>query len=184
MIDDLFVNVSTQGKDKGSEMKEKVVEVLKSKEGRQVLHKQFSSECFNMTWGFIDKKELSGEDVEDMIATSYASLWHWKQREDCKPENLSVAYWQLGRVHCLAKKAMTAKEIGQKCLEVSQKGKLDSFYIGYAYEVLINVAILENKKTEGQKYLELAKAQLELVNDQENKGYLKADLDKLEAMLK
>ena len=178
----LFLSIASQAKE--GKMKEQVQEVLNSKEGMYLLHNTFSSMCFNKTWGFIDKKELSAEDIEDMIATSYASLWHWKQRHDCKAENLSIAYWQLGRVHCLAKKADEAKSFGEKCLKVSIDGKLDPFYIGYAYEVLINAAILKKDFTEAKNYLKLGQEQLALITNKDNKKYLKADLDKLAKQIK
>ena len=163
-----MISFSAHAKEKGTTMKEKAVEVLKSKEGTQIIHKQFSSVCFNKTWAFIDKKDLSKDEIEDMIATSYASLWHWKQREDCKAQNLSIAYWQLGRVYCVAQKADIAKEIGEKCLKISQKGKLDPFYIGYAYEVLINASVLQKNKGEAKKYLKLANEQVKLIKNKEN----------------
>ena len=156
-------------------MKEETLKVLKSKEGIQFIHQNFSASCFNKTWEFIEKEQLSDEDKENMIATSYSSLWHWKQREDCTEQNLSVAYWQLGKVHCLAGKADTAIEFGWKCLNVSNS--LDAFYKGYAYEVLTNAAILQNDFTEAKKYLSLAVTELEKVADKENKGYLHKDLE-------
>ena len=158
-------------------MKEDVIKVMKSKEGMQIIHQNFSAGCFNKTWEFIEKSQLSKEDIENMIATSYASLWHWKKRTDCTDENLSIAYWQLGRVHCLAGKAETAKEFGQKCLKISEN--LGPFYKGYAYEVLINAAVVSKDMETAKKYLKLAQEQLEKVTDKQDKDYLQKDLEKL-----
>lgn len=133
-------------------MKERVQQILKSKEGNYLLHQTFSSTCFNNTWSFIEKKELLENDIEDMLATAYTSLWHWKQRKDCKDENLSIAYWLLGRVHCLANKPAEAKIFGDKCLKISEKGKLDPFYVGYAYEVLLNASILDKSFKEAGSF--------------------------------
>ena len=166
----------------GTGMKEETIKVLKSKEGMQIIHQNFAAGCFNKTWGFIEKENLSDEDKENMIATSYASLWHWKQRKDCTDQNLSIAYWQLGRVHCLAGKVEQAKEFGEKCLKVSKN--LDAFSKGYAYEVLTNAAILENNSADAKKFLKLAEEQLEQVTDKENHGYLKKDLEKLKSQIK
>ncbi|MCM8534652.1 MAG: hypothetical protein NE334_01810 [Lentisphaeraceae bacterium] len=177
----LLGNTPLQGKEK--KIKEKVSEVVKSKEGLQLLHNTFSAGCFNKTWSYLDKTELTDEEKEDMIATSYASLWHWKQRDDCKAENLSVAYWQLGRVHCVAADLSTAKSFGDKCLKVSLKGKLSPFYIGYAYELLLNAAVLNKDKNEATKYLKLANEQLELIKDKNNKKYLSDDINKLKKSL-
>lgn len=158
-------------------------ELLQSKEGQEIIHQQYSATCFNKAWTYLDKKKLSDEDVEDLIATSQASLWHWKQRSDCQPQNLSIAYWQLGRVYCVTKMPEQAQIYADKCLKVSQESKLDAFYIGYAYETLLNTAIIKEDKTEATKLLELAKEQLKLVKDKQNASYLKADLLKLEKEL-
>ena len=166
------------------DIKNQVTEVLKSTEGVQVIHQYFSANCFNKTWEFIEKDELSEEGMEDMLATAFASLWHWKQRDDCKPGNLSIAYWQLGRVHTLAKDQQTAEKFGKKCLKVSMDAKLDPFYIGYAYEVLIGAALLNDDKKTAAAFLVKAREQLALIEDKENKSYLSADLDKLEAQIK
>jgi len=167
----------TTNSSKGENMKEETIKVLKSKEGIQIIHQNFAAACFNKTWEFIEKKELSEEDKEDMIATSYASLWHWKKRKDCTQENLSIAYWQLGRVHCLAGKAEIAREFGEKCLKVSKD--LSPFCKGYAYEVLCNAAVVSKDMRTAKKYLKLAQEQLEKITDKQNKSYLQKDLEKL-----
>ena len=157
---------------------------MKSKEGLQIIHQNFAAHCFNKTWEFIEKETLSEEDKEEMITASYASLWHWKKRNDCTGQNLSIAYWQLGRVHCLAGKLQTAEAFGQKCLKVSVDENLSPFFKGYAYEVLLNVSILKKDWSEAKKYLSLAQEQLTQVKDKENQGYLKKDLTKWEKMIK
>ena len=162
-------------------MKDKVLEILKSKEDLQIVNQSFSASCFNKTWDFIAKDSLSEEGVENMIATSYASLWHWKQRSDCKDENISVAYWLLGRVHCIANKANIAEEFGLKCLKIS-KG-LDPFYTGYAYEVLLNSEIIKGNKAKAEKFYKLANEQMLLVEDKENQSYLSDDLEKLKSRM-
>ena len=166
------------------DINQKTSDVMKSKEGLQLIHHNFAAHCFNKTWEYIEKETLSEEDKEDMITASYASLWHWKKRTDCTDQNLSIAYWQLGRVHCLAGKLQTAEEFGQKCLKVSEDGKLTPFFKGYAYEVLLNVSVLKKDWVQAKKYLSLAEEQLTQVKDKENQGYLKKDLIKWEKMIK
>ena len=48
-------------------------------------HRQMSIDCFNQCWTLIDKTNRLPEDVENMILLANVSLWHWKQRTDCKP---------------------------------------------------------------------------------------------------
>jgi len=165
------------------DMKNKVNEVLQEKESRQLVHQFFSAGCFDKCWEYIEKPNLTEEDIENMILLSNASLWHWKQRNDCEPMNLSVAYWQLGRVYALAEKLEMAKEYSQKCIDISLENKLPPFYIGYGYEALARTFIVEKNFAEARKYLAKANKELEKVTVEENKKYLKADLDNLTEMI-
>lgn len=163
---------------KKKEVLEKVKQVLKEKEGVQILHRHFSADCFNKCWTLIEKKKRTASDVENMLLLANASLWHWKQRQDCKPMNLSIAYWQLGRVNCLAKDTKLAKRYGEKCIKISLAGKLPPFYLGYGYEVMANAFILDKDAKNAKKYLKLADGELAKITVEENKKLLEADLQK------
>ncbi len=67
----------------------------------QVTHRYFSGNCFNKTWEFIDNPNRTDKNNLSMLQTAMASLWHWSQREDAKPQNLSVGYWQVSHVFAL-----------------------------------------------------------------------------------
>jgi len=75
----------------------------------QEIHRQMSVKCFNECWGLIEKSDRTAEDTENMLLLAEASLWHWRQRTDCQPSNLSVGYWQVSRVHALAGNTDAAK---------------------------------------------------------------------------
>ena len=65
----------------------------------QQSHRHFSAHCFNKTWEYMEKDgNRSTEENLSMLHTAIASLWHWTQRDDVRPENLSVGYWQVSRV--------------------------------------------------------------------------------------
>jgi hypothetical protein len=149
----------------------------------QTMHQFFSADYFNKCWDLIDKQDRTADETESMIALSYASLAHWKQRSDCSPMNLSVAYWQLSRVHSLAGMTASARSFGQKCLKISQANKLPPFYIGYAYEALTYADILDKDYASGRKNLKSAHAELDKVTDKESLDLLKADILKLEKAL-
>ena len=145
----------------------------------QRMHHRFSAESFNKCWTLIDKKDRSPQDVENMILCASASMWHWKQRSDRKPLNMSIGYGQLSRVYALSGQHDMAKTYGQRCLKTALKGPAPPFYIGYAYEALTRAEIgLKNFKSAAYN-LENAQAQLKSVTDTEERGWLKADLDEL-----
>jgi hypothetical protein len=110
-------------------------------------------------------------------------MWHWKQRNDRKPLNMSIGYGQLSRVYALAERHDMAKVFGQRCLKEALVGRAPPFYVGYAYEALTRAEIgLKNFRAAAYD-LEKAQAQLARVRDAKEKEWLKADLDALEQMI-
>lgn len=149
----------------------------------QAVHKKFSSECFNRAWEMIEKKSPNEEDLENMLLSCHASLWHWKQREDCQPVNLSVAYWQLGRVNNLAAHFGMAESYGNKCVRISKAANLPPFYLGYGYEALAQTAALTGQTGKAMRFLDEAFAQLAKVENKDGAKYLGSDLEQVREIL-
>jgi len=156
---------------------------FKDPDTRQELHHHFAATCFNQTWGFIDQATRTPEETEDMLAACYASLYHWKQRADCAPRNLSVAFWQLSRVHALAGHAALATSWGERCLAVSTDAELPAFYLGYAHEALARAGLERSDTDAASAHLEAATEALTKVTDAESREMLKADLEALGGQL-
>ncbi len=161
----------------------KTAHLLKNDESRQVVHRHFSADCFNRCWTLIDKKTRTADQTQEMLLLASASLWHWTQRDDCEPKNLSIAYWLLGRVHCLAGDPNSAKRFSEKCIEISAEANLPPFYLGYGYEVMADASLRAGETTSAGKYLDLARSQLAKIKDKESKDLLAADLAKLQERL-
>ncbi len=160
-----------------------VKKVFQDEEKRQIIHQIFSAGCFNKTWEYIEKEDLNEADIENMIVLSNASLYHWKQRDDCTPKNLSIAYWQLARVYALAEKLNMAKDYANKCIDISVEEKLDPFSLGYGYEALARCFLREKKNKLAQKYLNKGYTELKKIENKEDKKYLEADLEDIKNKL-
>jgi len=140
-------------------------------------HRYFSAYCFNAAWDLIDKAERSAEEDEAMLSLSLASTWHWTQREDCTPTNLSVSYWQTSRVYALLRQADNARRYAQLCLQASQGDDVPPFYLGYAYEALARAEAVAGRRQALAEYSRLARGAAERVSEPEDKKQLLADLD-------
>ncbi|MBX7044035.1 MAG: hypothetical protein K1X85_14150 [Ignavibacteria bacterium] len=139
-------------------------------------HRHFSAGCFNRAWEFIDKKKRSPRDNNEMIATSFASLWHWMQRPDCSETNLSIGYWQLARVFALANEPHNALKYAKLCLESSKKKGVEPFYLAYAYEALARAEMKAKNRKKMAGYLEKALKLSEKIENAEYRGWLLKDL--------
>jgi hypothetical protein len=149
----------------------------------QEIHRKLSAQCFNECWTYIDMPDRSAADVETMVLLAYASLYHWKQREDVAPINLSVGYWQVSRVHALAGQYDMAKQFGQRCLEVGKESRLAPFYVGYAYEALARAELASHHIAPARELLAQARSQLDRVTDKDEQELLGGDLAGLEKAL-
>ena len=138
-------------------------------------HKYFSTNCFNSTWGYIDKTDRTAQDNEQMIQLAQASLWHWSQREDKTERNMSIGYWLAARVYALVDEADNARKYGLLCLEYSKND--EPFYLGFAYEALARAEMIAGDKTKMNEYLQQARTQAESVTSDEEKKMLTDDLN-------
>ena len=84
-------------------------------------HEHFSVACFNQVWGLIDKPNRTPAEDQEMVELCLASLWHWSQRDDCTPTNLSIGYWQASRVYALLGQAENAMQYARLCLISAMK---------------------------------------------------------------
>jgi hypothetical protein len=139
-----------------------------------VVHRYFSATCFNKTWEFIDNPHRTSDEELVMLQTAMTSLWHWSQREDATPQNLSVGNWQVSRVYCLLGQADNARRYAEVSLKLAEGH--EPFYIAFAYEALARAEMVAGNKAKMQEYLEKAFALAEKVEDEEDKQVLMADL--------
>ena len=160
------------------EGKEGAADVEKAK--LQKMHQHFSASCFNQCWSEIEKVDRSPAEVEKMLLLTYASLWHWTQRDDCKPLNLSIGYWQASRAHSLAGHYELAHLFGERCVRTSLDGKLPAFFLGYGYEALARAEIVHGDLSKAKIHLAKAQQELAKVTEKMNREFLSKDLADLE----
>jgi hypothetical protein len=143
-------------------------------------HKYFAAQCFNQTWDYIDQPARTKDEEDTMLRLSLASLWHWTQREDCIPTNLSVGYWQVSRVFALLQQADNARHYGELCLEASQKEGVLPFYLGYAFEALARAELVAGNRGKMAGLLVQAQQTATLISDAEEKKMLLKDLETIQ----
>ena len=145
-------------------------------------HQEFSCDCFNQTWGLLDLKDRSEEQVMEMISTSHASLYHWRKREDCTPENLSIGLWQLARVYALANSPQEAMRHAKACLKISEDNGLSPFCMAYAHEAVCRAAVVGDDKETAKTHLASTKTHAKGVTDDHDKKLIDDDIQTLEQM--
>lgn len=142
-------------------------------------HVKESVECFSTVSNWIYGKERNPEDNLRMRETAHASLYHWLNRDDCKPVNLSIGLWQVSRVHAILGEGATAMLYAGECIDLSETNSLSPFSIGYGYEAAARAARVSGGLESYAAYLGKAEEQLGKVDDAEDRKYLEEDLSEL-----
>ena len=141
-------------------------------------HRFFSAHCFNRAWDLIRRAERTDVECEQMLGLSQASLWHWTQRADCTPKNLSIGHWQLARVYALLGQGDNAMRSARTCLQHSES--TSPFFIAYAHEALARAAMVSGDDAATSRHLTAARHFSAQVTSDKERVLLEADLQSLE----
>ncbi len=133
------------------------------------LHRRLAAEAFNETWRLLDADRLTREEEETMLASTFAQRHHWYHAGT--ERNRAIADWQVSRVA-----VMRARRFGERSLEVATESGLDAFVRGFAHEAIARAAAEVDDVETFTEHLELAKAALAEVEDDEEREILAADL--------
>lgn len=139
-------------------------------------HKYSAADCFNRTRGLIGKSDRTPGDDEQMLLLTFASSWHWSQREDCAPTNVSVGYWQISRVYAILGQADNARRYGRLSLDALKDETGLPFYFGYAYEAMARAEMVAGDRARMEEYLAKAREFADTVPYPDSRKLLVDDL--------
>jgi cation transport regulator ChaB len=142
-------------------------------------HRAFSVEAFNSAWDYIEKKDRTDADVEEMISLAHVSAWHWSRRPDVRPKNKAISAWQLSRVYAEAGRYDEAERYANQSLEISLADDVGPVFTGYAYEALARLATEQGETAKRDELLTKARAEAARIDDQQDRDRLMKDLDEL-----
>lgn len=129
---------------------------------------------FNHTWSLLDAHDLSTDQRDEMFAAALAQRHNWYQVGTAR--NKAIADWQVSRVAAVLGYADLARHFGERSLAVAENHDLGPFVIGFAHEAIARAAAEVDDTATVTEHLELARAQVELITDEEERGVLEADL--------
>ena len=137
-------------------------------------HRHFAAACFNGAWDLLERPNRTPDDDVRLLAAAHASLWHWLQRPDCSPRNLSVGYWLLSRVYAVLGNAAESRRYGLLSLRTAQGEP--PFYQGYAHEALARAAHAAGDSQLVELHLIEARRFAEQVAEADERAMLENDL--------
>ncbi len=136
-------------------------------------HRFFAAHCFNETWTLLDKTDRTEAEDREMLGRTLASLWHWRQRADHTPTNLSIGCWQAARVCALLGLSDLARQYADESLHNAGD---DPFCRGYALEALARAEAVAGHKGKAGQLVNDARTLAQSITDAGNRDALLADL--------
>jgi hypothetical protein len=134
----------------------------------------FAPRAFNHAWELLDANSLTREDEDEMLAAAFAQRYHWYAVGT--ERNRAIADWQVSRVAVVLGYADLARRFGERSLETSIEYDLDPFVTGFAHEAIARAAAVVDDVEMFTEHLELARAALSAIEDEEDRDLLAADL--------
>lgn len=137
-------------------------------------HRTFAPMSFNHVWSLLDMEERTREQDEEMLASTFAQRYHWYEVGTARHQ--AIADWQVSRVAAILGYADLARRFGERSLAMSIDHDLDPFVTGFAHEAIARAAADVDDVETFTQHLKLARSQLPLIEDPEDRDVLQADL--------
>ncbi len=138
------------------------------------LHRRQGITANNSTWELLDGRQLSADEVDDVLGRAYAAMYHWQRAAGRGPENAARASWLVARVHAVLGHGDLALHHADHCIKVVEEAGLDDFDLAYAHEARARALACLGRLDEAA--VELKAAHAVPIADAEDKSILDADL--------
>ena len=141
------------------------------------LHRQMAMRLFNRTWELLDEPSRTPSQDREMLGAAFGSHYHWSVVGD--ERNFAISDWQVARVLVVVGAHDLAQTFADMALRRAVDGNLGPFLVGCGHEVLARVAAAKGDKEARDNHLARADDLLSMIEDDEEREVLRADLDAL-----
>ena len=128
----------------------------------------------NATWELLDGRELTPDEVDDLLGRAYAAAYHWRRAAGRGPANAARASWLISHVHAVLGHGELALHHADRCAAVVAEAGLDDFDLAYAHEARARALACLGRRDEAAA--ELAAAWAVPIADDEDAKILRGDL--------
>ena len=138
-------------------------------------HRRHGITANNSTWELLDGRELSADEVDDVLGRAYASTYHWRRAARRGPENAARGSWLVSRVHAVLGHGDLALHHADQCMRGGRRQPAwTDFDLAYAHEARARALACLGRLDEAA--VELKAAHAVTIADPEDKSILVADL--------
>jgi len=137
-------------------------------------HRQMGAATFNRAWELIEKPNRSPEEDAEMLATTFASRYHWAQVGG--DEQRATGEWQIAHIASLLHLPDLALRYARSTLEVTERNGWGDWRLASAYEGMARAHAAAGDAAERDRHVALSKEILETVEDPEDRNQIAEQL--------
>ncbi len=142
-------------------------------------HRLLGKALYNQTWTLLETTDRTKEQVDEMIAATHASAWHWSKAGGTLA-NAARGQWQIARVYATLGRGEPAVAHATRCLELAEAatkaGVADDWDVPSALESLARAQSVAGDRAAAAATLERARASAAKIADPEDRQLIESDL--------
>ena len=142
-------------------------------------HRRLGKALYNHTWTLLELTDRSPEQVDEMIAATHASAWHWSKAGGTLA-NAARSQWQIARVYSTLGRGEPALIHARRCLELAEAaaaaGVADDWDVPSALEALARAQAVADDRAGAAATLARGRAAAAKISDPEDRQLIQQDL--------
>ena len=142
-----------------------------------VTRKSLASNLFNRVWELLEQPDRTTADDEELVHAAHASRWFWIANGT--PKEWAIGDWQISRVYSTLGRGEPAVHHARVCLGYAQQVPEETWLLASAYEGLSRAYAVSGDRAAALEWKDKAVAQLELVEDADDRDIVARDVDSL-----
>lgn len=148
-------------------------------ESEREFHRKTAARCFNEAWDYLEKKDRSPQDEQQMLHLVHAARYH--RSFVGEPINFATGNWQISRAYAAINQPGLALQFAKSSLEICQKENLE--ILCTAYEAMARAYAVSKDYKSAVSYIKKAHEALNIVKDKEERGTFLQQIRDTEALI-
>lgn len=145
-------------------------------------HRRLGKDLYNHTWTLIETADRTPEQVDEMIAATHASAYHWSKAGGTLA-NAARGQWQVARVYATLGRGEPALWHARRCVELAESavaaGVADDWDVAAALEALARAQAVAGDLAAARASAARAHEAMTRIADPEDRQLIEQDLASL-----
>jgi DNA-binding transcriptional MerR regulator len=145
-------------------------------------HRRLGKDLYNHTWTLIETADRTPQQVDEMIAATHASAYHWSKAGGTLA-NAARGQWQMARVYATLGRGEPALWHARRCVELAEAasaaGVADDWDLAAALESLARAQAVAGDLAAARASAARAREAITTIADAEDRQLIEQDLESL-----